>query len=145
MRNQGEEMAKWLKEAVFLNRSALCKRAKIDRGNLDKYIQRGVIPEQHIKSIGEAIYNYGWKQKLDALITENNLPENKIKIESARHEEHEVFPIKTPTPAVRTNSEEIQNQIATYEQEIKCLGDSSLAKRRKVFLQGQIDKLKKQL
>jgi hypothetical protein len=37
------------------------------------------------------------------------------------------------------------NTISEYQNEMKGLGDTGLARRRKIYLQGQIDKLKKSL
>jgi len=61
MENESVFMAKWIKEATLLNRTALCKTAKVDRGNLDKFLLKGEIPEQHIDNIRKVIVNYGYK------------------------------------------------------------------------------------
>lgn len=58
--NSGEKLAEWIKSASLINKSALCKIAKIDRGNLDKFLSKGVIPHQHVKIISLILKDYGY-------------------------------------------------------------------------------------
>lgn len=58
----GEALADWIKKADMINRSALCKASKIDRGNLDKYLSKGVIPEQHVPALVLILKNYGYAE-----------------------------------------------------------------------------------
>lgn len=59
-KEDGKKMAKWINEAVLLNLSALCKEAKVDRGNFDKYLKIGEIPEKFIESVKKVISKYGY-------------------------------------------------------------------------------------
>lgn len=58
--DEGKKIAGWLNEAALINRSALCKEAKIDRGNFDKYLKIGEIPEKLIENIKKVISKYGY-------------------------------------------------------------------------------------
>lgn len=58
----GKKMAKWINEASLLNISALCKAAKIDRGNFDKYLKIGEIPKKFLEPIGNIIKKYGYAE-----------------------------------------------------------------------------------
>ena len=86
MENHSEKLANWLKDATLINRSALCKQVGIDRGNLDKFLQRGSIPEKYIEPLAKALCDYGYKEILDELISENNKPDKKEKILKERNE-----------------------------------------------------------
>jgi hypothetical protein len=57
---ESKKMATWIKDAVLINKSALCKESKIDRANLDKYLLKGEIPEQHIDTLKKALFKYGY-------------------------------------------------------------------------------------
>lgn len=59
---KGEKLAQWIKKAELINKSALCKSCKIDRGNLDKYLSKGIIPEQHIGALVLILKNYGYAE-----------------------------------------------------------------------------------
>ena len=78
-------LANWIKKATLINKSALCKQIGLDRANLDKYLQRGEIPEKFVADLGRALYDYGYKASIDKQIIENNKPENKAKIEKERN------------------------------------------------------------
>lgn len=58
----GSKLAKWLKQATLINKSALCHQSGVDRANLDKYIAKGYIPEQHIQSLAQILKNYGYAE-----------------------------------------------------------------------------------
>lgn len=57
----GKDLAEWLTQAALINRSALCKVSGLDRANLDKYLQKGEIPEKYIKGLIEILSLYGYK------------------------------------------------------------------------------------
>lgn len=78
-------MAKWIKDATLLNRTALCKEAKVDRGNLDKFLLRGEIPEQHLDNIRTVILEYGYEAPVVA----------KVKVQDANKQSQEVKPEET--------------------------------------------------
>lgn len=59
--NNGMELALWLSERDFINKSALCKAAKVDRGNFDKYMKIGEFPEKLAKPIIEQLKKYGYE------------------------------------------------------------------------------------
>lgn len=86
MEKQSIELANWIKKSELINRSALCKAIGMDRANLDKYLQRGEIPEKFISELGKALYQYGYKESIEKQVAENNKPENKAKIEKNRKE-----------------------------------------------------------
>ncbi len=59
---EGKKIADWLKVSKgIINKSYICKEAKVDRANLDKYIKMGEIPLKHINSIKLIISKYGYK------------------------------------------------------------------------------------
>lgn len=58
----GKKIADWIKKATLLNLSGLCKEAKIDRANLDKYLTKGIIPDQHIEALTAIIKKYGYAE-----------------------------------------------------------------------------------
>lgn len=85
MGKQSIVLANWIKKAELINRAALCKQVGLDRANLDKYLQRGEIPEKFIADLGKALYDYGYKVSIEKQVAENNKPENKAKIEKERN------------------------------------------------------------
>lgn len=58
--NDGKKLVVWLSERDFINRSALCKAAKVDRGNFDKYMKGGEFPEKVCKPIIQQLKKYGY-------------------------------------------------------------------------------------
>lgn len=86
MEKQSIVLANWIKNAELINKSALCKKVGLDRANLDKYLQRGEIPEKFIADLGKALYDYGYKTSIEKQVAENNKPGNKAKIEKERNE-----------------------------------------------------------
>lgn len=54
------DLAKWLLDHPFINKSALCKAAKLDRGNFDKYLKMGKFPKSAEKSLSEQLKAYGY-------------------------------------------------------------------------------------
>jgi len=80
MENLGSKLAEWIKNAELINKSALCKEVGIDRANLDKYIQRGYIPEKFVGVLGKALYKYGYSDVIEKKVEENNKPQNKKRI-----------------------------------------------------------------
>lgn len=107
MAKQSEELAKWLKNAELINRSALCKLTGIDRANLDKYIIRGDIPEKHIEPLAKALAEYGYIQSVQKLVDENNKPGNRAKIEKARDGDP-----SSPKSDMQLKLEEIKKQFS---------------------------------
>lgn len=89
MEKQSIVLANWIKNAELINRAALCKQVGLDRANLDKYLQRGEIPEKFIADLGKALYDYGYKASIEKRVAENNKPENKKKIEQERNTQNE--------------------------------------------------------
>ena len=55
-----ESIVTWLAERPFINKSALCKEAGIDRANFDKYFKLGEFPERLEKKIVEQLKPYGY-------------------------------------------------------------------------------------
>jgi len=79
-----ESILKWLDEnKEWFKVSVISKKAKIDKGNLSKFIKVKSIPEKHLIPIMEVIIPFGFT--LDELIAENNKPANKEKIENDRN------------------------------------------------------------
>lgn len=79
-----ESILKWLDEnKEWFKVSVISKKAKIDKGNLSKFIKVKSIPEKHLIPIMEVIMPFGFT--LDELVAENNKPENKVKIETERN------------------------------------------------------------
>lgn len=58
----GQQIANWLNKADIINRAALVKKAKIDRGNFDKFLQKGEFPEKHANILKGILCWYGFIQ-----------------------------------------------------------------------------------
>jgi len=58
----GKKLADWLKGADLINRTALCRACKIDRGNFDKYLQKGTIPDQYTLVLINTLKQYGYAE-----------------------------------------------------------------------------------
>lgn len=54
-------LSEWLKNHEFINKSALCKAAKVDRGNFDKYLKMGEFPEKTEQALSEQLKKYGYE------------------------------------------------------------------------------------
>jgi len=57
----GKKLVLWLSEREFINRSALCKAANVDRGNFDKYMKIGEFPEKIANPIVKQLKKYGYE------------------------------------------------------------------------------------
>lgn len=118
-----EAIFTWLEENKgWFKAKAICQKVGIDKGNFSRYKRFDNIPEKYLIPIMEIIMPLGFT--LDKCITENNLPENKEKIEAERNE---------PNNA---------SQITQYEEELKHLGTSSIANQRRKWLQNKLLELK---
>lgn len=62
VQKDANNVAIWIKEHDFINRSALCKAAKVDRANFDKYLKLGELPEKMAKPIREQLKKYGYAE-----------------------------------------------------------------------------------
>jgi hypothetical protein len=51
----GKQIAVWLRDADLLNKSALCGKIGMDRGNFNRYLASGEIPEKYVPLILDTI------------------------------------------------------------------------------------------
>jgi predicted transcriptional regulator len=153
--NLSKEIANWVKnDAPFLNRSAVCRAAKIDRSNFDKFIKMGYVPERHIALLSQVLSKYGFKPTLETVVAENNKPKNKKKIEGDGKTVIEdanngaILKDTYPETDLRQSSiEEIKERISALESELKNPPKTAIIGIRQWtnIRETELTKLKKQL
>jgi hypothetical protein len=104
MEKETIRVAKWIKDATIINRTALCKEAEIDRGNLDKYLLKGEIPEQHLSKIIKVIIPYGYNPSPEIKITDATKPNKEVKVLGEKPPKTN-FVINTEIPPMPTKNE----------------------------------------
>lgn len=79
-----EAILSWLDENKdWFKAESICKKTGINKGNFSKFRKNGEIPEKHLIPIMEIIMPLGFT--LEGVITENNKPENKARIDNERN------------------------------------------------------------
>jgi hypothetical protein len=81
MYNEGKNIAEWLNNTDLINRSALCKKLKIDRANLDKYLKAGEIPAKYADDMKVILEGLRYINKRPIIMAEAIHFQKPIKIE----------------------------------------------------------------
>jgi len=82
-------VVKWIQSRTLLNRSGLCLASGIDRGNFDKFMQKGSIPKKHMPKLVTVLKDYGYN--FGGEITEQ---EKNVEDVEKKHDKHYTIPKK---------------------------------------------------
>lgn len=124
MESESIKVAKWIKEATIINRKALCEEAKMDRGNLDKFLSKGEIPEKHLSKIIPIISKYGYSLlavKEEKTISKVNIDKAELTKELDRLKLEKIPAYRNTSMGKKVWEKEIDNKIIDITKKINDL------------------------
>lgn len=108
-----EALVKWINDHELINRSELCRKAGVDRANLNKYLSLGSIPVAFASKLVSVLVDYGFNEANTGDLSHGNL--QRVELPQKEKKTPQIKPLVAKTtivPVVGTKPERLKGETA---------------------------------